>query len=255
MGGSTIAGNARTLVARARHQVGTIMGEQRLLAPLIVRKRARDNRGLMRITKATRLVVEGFPRSGNTFAVNAFRSAQGNPWIRMSHHIHAPVQVGVAVETGVPVVVLVRRPADAVLSYLLYLPYVTAERACRDWLSYYRRVEPYVDRVVLATFDEVITDMGAVIEAINRRFGTRYVPFEHTEANVAAAHDRGEQYQRQITPAEILDLRSPRPNAARDAHKAARRAEFERPAVRSLLAEAEALYERLVAARSPLAGA
>ena len=51
----------------------------------------RKYRGLL-VDGGTQMVIEGFPRSGNTFAVFAFRHAQRRD-IRVAHHLHAPAQV------------------------------------------------------------------------------------------------------------------------------------------------------------------
>ena len=43
---------------------------------------------------------------------------------------------------------------------------------------------PIRDALVIATFEEVTSDFGAVTHRVNERFGTRFREFEHTEANV-----------------------------------------------------------------------
>src|SRR5262245_45373054 len=40
----------------------------------------------------TELVIDGYMRSANTFAVYAFQMAQRRP-VRLAHHLHAPAQV------------------------------------------------------------------------------------------------------------------------------------------------------------------
>jgi len=70
------------------------------------------------VDRATELVIEGFARSGNTFAVAAFSLAQPRP-VRLAHHLHAPAQVLLAARMGIPCIVLVRDPVDAVASRLI----------------------------------------------------------------------------------------------------------------------------------------
>jgi hypothetical protein len=44
----------------------------------------------------------------------------------------------------------------------------------------------------VAPFQDVIADMGQVIERVNSHFGTDFVPFDHTEDAVASVHaERG----------------------------------------------------------------
>ena len=70
------------------------------------------------VSPSTDLVIEGFPRSGNTFAVAAFVLSQPRP-VRIAHHHHVPAQVIYAVKRGIPVLVVVRKPDDAVLSLVM----------------------------------------------------------------------------------------------------------------------------------------
>src|SRR5215210_2906944 len=44
------------------------------------------------VARRTQIVIEGFPRSGNTFAVVAFEQAQRES-VRVAHHLHMPAQV------------------------------------------------------------------------------------------------------------------------------------------------------------------
>jgi hypothetical protein len=149
------------------------------------------------VTPSTDLCVDGFPRSANSFAVGAVRHAQSAP-VEIAHHTHVPANPMRACEWGVPTVVLIRAPADAVVSI------VALQRAVQDdasgvslcdwlhaWRSFYRALLPYRERgdLVVAPFRTVINDMGRVIEHVNAHFGIDLVPFDHTEAAVAAVHE------------------------------------------------------------------
>src|SRR5689334_19049404 len=67
------------------------------------------------VSRGTEIVIEGFPRSANTFAVVAFRLAQQRE-IEIAHHLHAAAQIKHAINLKVPVIVLIREPSDAILS-------------------------------------------------------------------------------------------------------------------------------------------
>ena len=69
----------------------------------------------------TDIVIEGFPRSANTFAVTAFELAQERP-VTVAHHLHAAAHVVRAAQAGVPVIVLVRAPEDAIASVVARKP-------------------------------------------------------------------------------------------------------------------------------------
>jgi hypothetical protein len=193
------------------------------------------------------LVIEGFPRSGNTFAVHAFLSV--NPTARVSHHMHAPANVLRAVERQVPVIVAVRDPRDAVVSEVLREPRKGVERALREWISFYTTVQPLLDHVVIAPFEDIVGDFGRIVARVNDQFGTAFVPFAGTAAANqqvldgidARARERGKRGAR-------LEAQVPRPSAVRDAAKAARVGELHVPAARRLVERAVALHGELVTA-------
>jgi hypothetical protein len=149
------------------------------------------------VTDATDLCVEGFPRSANSFAVGAVEHAQPEP-LSIAHHNHVPAPILNAVRRGLPTVVLIRDPVDAVISNRgLQLQIgaregkempqrVSYKRQLRTWIAWYERVWPVRDRVVVAPFGVVIDDMGRVVDAVNDRFGTTFARFEHTDDHVAA---------------------------------------------------------------------
>jgi hypothetical protein len=73
------------------------------------------------VDRSTELVIEGFPRCANSIAEAAFRLAQERP-VRLAHHAHAAAHVLAAVEAGVPTLVLVRDPDQAVPSMIARNP-------------------------------------------------------------------------------------------------------------------------------------
>lgn len=135
------------------------------------------------VTPDTDLVIEGFPRSGNTFAVHAFRLAQPGP-VKTADHIHVPAQMMRAARNRVPACILARNPEDAARSMIVKFPFLSPRHILRGYAGFYERCLPYRARFVAATFDQVVTDFGGVIDRINRRFGTSFRRFEASEDNV-----------------------------------------------------------------------
>lgn len=197
----------------------------------------------------TRLVIEGFPRSGNTFAVFAFRYAQRRE-VRLAHHLHAPAQVLRAVRLGVPTLLLMREPPDAVVSLMLRDPRFSAERALRYYVSFYETVAEHRDGFVMGPFEEVTRDYGAVIERINLKFGTEFRPFEHTEEHVGRVFDLIEESHRARRHNRIVEEQIARPSAARADLKAELRGELYAPELEPLTARASAVYDYLLASSS-----
>jgi len=153
------------------------------------------------VGEQTDICIEGFPRSANSFAVGAFEHAQDRE-CTIAHHNHVPAPILNAVDRGLPTVVLIRDPVDTVISNRgLSLQigaveekdmpmHVSYERQLQTWHRFYDTVWPVRDRVIVAPFETVIDDFGEIIAAVNDRFGTDFVEFNHTDENVEAIRDR-----------------------------------------------------------------
>ena len=198
-----------------------------------------------RIVEAdTQLVIEGFQRSGNTFAVIAFEVAQPEP-VKLAHHLHAAAQIVAAVRMGVPTLVLIRDPDESVLSHMVREPGITARQSLANWIRFYDAVVPLRDRVVMADFVDVTSDFGRVTRDVNERFGTGFGEFRHDEANVERVFDLIEQRNRERYGA-VTETTVARPSAERDERKHALRRELEDPASEKLRGRARSIYRTLV---------
>ena len=239
---------------------------------------ARRRHGLEVAGAETELVIDGFPRSGNTFAVVAFQLAQPEP-VRLSHHIHSSAHMIAAARRGTPVVVTVREPEDAVLSCVIREPYVGIAQALRAYIAFYRRLSRRRERMVVAPFDEVVTDLGGVVARANALFGTSFAAFEHTPASVAECFgiidDRARRPPWDAAigaflsgtgtvesvraaarsyaalggpPLPIPENRVARPSPERDARKAALREAYDAAGLADLRASARSVYDRFTSA-------
>jgi hypothetical protein len=235
-------GPLRRILARAVYEAQTVVAAHPALALPLARVRGHG----VPVGRNTEVVIEGYPRSANSFTVAAFRRAQGRE-VRVAHHVHAPAQVLAAVRWGIPALVLVRRPEDAVLEYVLKKPHVTVAQALRGWVRFYRPLLPLRGGFVVGRFEEVTSDLGAVIRRLNERFGTRFVPFEHTEDNARAALDELDRWWRdRLGPGPLLELTVGRPSELRDRLKEELRPRYRAPSLAPLRERAEALYRRFV---------
>lgn len=196
------------------------------------------------VKPTTELVIEGFPRSANTFAVWAFRQVQQDE-VRLAHHLHYPAQVIRAAQWRIPTLVLIRNPQDAVLSLVMRRPLLSVEQALRHYISFYKTAARYTDAFVLGRFEEVIADYGAIIERVNEKFGTRFSIFEHTEENVEKVYSRIEERHRAQYREKLSETRIARPSVTKEEMKRRMRSDLETTQRRRLLAEAMAVYEHL----------
>ena len=181
----------RRLAGRAAYEAMTLVARYPRVALPVARWRGH---GVV-LGPGTDVLIEGYPRSANSFAVAAFGLAQPGP-VRIAHHTHAPGHVLAAARTGVPAMVLIREPEEAVLEFVLVKPNLSIGQALRGYLRFYGPLLEHRDSFVVGSFPEVTTDFGKVIARLNERFGTDFLPFEHTEENVRACFEAMDGYWR-----------------------------------------------------------
>jgi hypothetical protein len=194
---------------------------------------------------ATALVIEGFPRSGNTFSVAAFQIANGRQ-PHLGRHLHGAPHLLRAKRLGIPAIALVRAPEDAVPSYLIRREGLHAEDALTEYIDFYRTAWPARDAYVVGLFDDVTRDFGSVIDQVNRRFGTTFARYEASPENEAAAFALVEEMNRLECRGEVVESQVGRPSAERNARKAEIAASLERPRAARLLRRAQDLYRQYV---------
>lgn len=194
----------------------------------------------------TEITIEGYPRSGNSFAKAAFRFAE-NKKHRMATHVHSHAQIIRSAQLGVPTMVLVRAPKDACLS-LVALSYqiqdteVSQEildRAKVDLMNnlasyhrFYKNVLRVADGIIIADFNLVTTDYGEVIRRVNCRYGTDFPIYEGNEANEEKVFETGGFHLS--------------PDAKRDGIKAALRRCYDLDELQPSIADAQSVYEDIL---------
>jgi hypothetical protein len=166
------------------------------------------------VSRATDIVIEGFPRSGNTFAVIAFLQAQQREVI-VAHHLHHEAQVLVGARWGLPVLVLIREPTEAISSLILREPSTTVRAALERYIEFYTKIGRVSDRVVIANFTNVVRDYGQVIERVNSKFGTSFTSYLHTPQNQERVFQEIERINQEFEGGNEYAI--PRPSKVRQA--------------------------------------
>jgi hypothetical protein len=151
-----------------------------------------------RVTRSTQLIIEGYPRVGNTYARAAFEHANG-PDTPVASHMHSYRSIQKGIRRRIPTIALVRAPDQVLGSLLQFNPTQEAEEALRNYSGFHRTLRTHVDDIIVADFAEVTSDFGSVIKRVNARYGTSFVPYvktpESEEAvfaaidSVSVAHD------------------------------------------------------------------
>jgi hypothetical protein len=224
----------------------TAIARSALLAPRLAR--LRDHGSVL--GPGPEVVIEGHPRSANSFSVVAFEVAQGRR-TKIAHHTHAPGHLIAAVRAGVPAIALIRDPRDAVAEFLLLRPRLDPAQALRAWRSFYDTVAPHLDRIVLAPFPTVTTAFGTVMREVNERHRTSFTPFEHTPENVARCFEAMDAYwASRVGETPERERVVGRPSADRERLLETIRPLLERGRARAELDRARARYEALVGAEA-----
>ena len=121
------------------------------------------------VTRDTDLVLEGYPRSGNSFAEAAIHLLR--PGLKIAHHRHVAPQLLLAVEWEVPAVLLVREPTSAAASAVFRAPELaTLPQALRAWLSFHTACLPAIDSLIVADFKTTTDNFELIVAELNRRF-------------------------------------------------------------------------------------
>ena len=220
----------RPLRARGRlvmRRIRSVIGNDPAFLPVVLRATPRGTS--RRITAATDIVVEGYPRSGNTFAAAALRYI-GGPDLTIASHVHTPSQVVLAVRRKVPVLLAIRQPIDCIASMIIAAPHVPIDLALREWTDHYGRLWTHREHLVIATFDQITQDFGSVIDRVNRRFAMRIPSFSGDEecragvqALMTADHERFHDND---------ERNAPWPTASRDEARRALLSELSRASLR-----------------------
>jgi hypothetical protein len=231
---------ARELAARAVYEGKTIVAMYPSIALPLSRVRGRNHP----IGPGTEVVIEGFPRSATSFAVAAFQMAQDRK-VDIAHHTHSPAQVIEAVRRGIPALVLIREPEDAILSHLVRRPDLTVGQGLRGYVRFHRPLIRYRRGFVVGTFEQAVTRFGDLMQEVNDAFGTSFVPFEHTPENVRRCMETIDAYVRRNHPPERVEMVAPRPSAERSRHKEILRPKYRAREMASLREKAEQLYRSI----------
>ncbi len=125
------------------------------------------------VTSNTQILIEGFPRSANTYAVLAFENAQPRRCI-IAHHLHAEAQLILAKKYSIPAIVLVREPIEAISSLLNRDKSIDIEKGVQRYIDFYSCVLMLKNYVLLASFSTVVSDFEKIISACNQRFETDF---------------------------------------------------------------------------------
>jgi hypothetical protein len=263
-GGGDVGQRSRT--RRARLRLRTVATEHpRLYMPFARRKYPGPSPRVL--DEDTEVVIDGYTRSASTFAVYAFQVAQPKP-VRLAHHLHAPAQLMEAARRGLPTIMVIREPRGVVLSQVVREPGVDVLDALWAYSRFHEVLAACRDAFVVADFDQVTHDFGAVVTRMNARYGTSYGVFDgsadqlgwcrrlvgqrDTLSPVLLGFESGDvtldevkAHALSVPPADSGD-RTWMPSAERDRAKEALVASWSEPRLAAARSRAEGVYRSFV---------
>lgn len=197
------------------------------------------------VDKSTDIVIEGYPRSANTFAFNAFLLANKKHF-KIGHHLHSSSQVISGVRRGIPVIVLIREPVDAITSFIIREPRLYIGLAIMEYVRFYSSILAYLDSCVVACFNDVINDFGSVINRVNLKYGKDFKNFENNSESVKACFELIEsQNIDKPSRGQTSESLVARPSKERDVSKEIIKSKLLSPKYRKKLLLANHLYQKI----------
>lgn len=192
----------------------------------------------------TDIVIEGYPRSSNSFAIWMLHVLEGESFrFNIGHHTHDVDNLCLAAHFDVPSAVLVRAPEDAILSFMIYSD-VSVAAATDRYETFYKGTLALERMPMVLPFEMVTRDFNQVVDRINALTGQSIPRSTNLEADTARAYEMARERADDIH-AEKLVEQIAIPSAERETIKASKRAE-----VGAYLAEnpeSARLYEAVMA--------
>lgn len=205
----------RALARRSLRAVRRVLGDDPIFLPIVLRATPMGtSKG---IQPNTVLVIEGFPRSGNTFAYFALRRVLPDEQ-HIATRVHVPAQVALAVRRQLPTLYVIRDPVDTIASLLIAAPHVPIGAAIDEYVHHHREVLKHRHGFVVGEFQVVTTRFGEVVDALNERFDLQLPPFAHTEEAAAQVFADIDAHHAEVWGATEHVV--PRPSASRAGEKA-----------------------------------
>lgn len=191
----------------------------------------------------TDIVVEGYPRSGNTFTVDMLNVLWRNQGcLKVAHHTHDINNVIVGAEMGKPILILLREPSASIMSVAIFLS-VSIEGAAKRYKNFYEEVLKVHGNIRFCRFETVVADFEKVFELVMEMTGKKLNAPDSWSDAISAAKE--EEYLRaEGIHGDKVNERVGLPNEKREQMKMALRGDVEEFMSNSLLGEElKSLYQ------------
>lgn len=227
---------------RALRRTRELLGDDPRFLPIVLRL---TPLGLSRrITDSTEVVIEGFPRSGNTFATFALSKPRAAlcrwPKIHPCRHGQGGGQAAQAHVAG-------RAGAAGVPHLPAHGGAPCASRPPSRYTHHHEELLPWRHGFVVGSFEQTTTDFASITDRLNDRApGTTFKPFVQTPENVERVFAHIDAHYREVYDGDSLGRVVPRPSPARRAGKEWLTDQLRSSRYAALMAGAQAIHDELV---------
>jgi hypothetical protein len=193
----------------------------------------------------TEIVVDSFPRCGNTFLYHLLRETQP-PGTRIAHHMHSAGHLAMGSRLGIPTISIVRHPQDACLSLIIRNPKAQAKDTLLNYLHFHMTLSK-LKKVYIVDFNLLIHNTDKAFIYITKRYPSiKYrtiddLVIKNVSKRVGNADRRDRERRGDQRGSEFT---VGKPNAIREKIKEERRYEIE--SQEALLERCIEVYKRII---------
>tara|TARA_A100001037_G_C15043049_1_gene586426 strand:- start:333 stop:1022 length:690 start_codon:yes stop_codon:yes gene_type:complete len=167
--------------------------------------------------KKTTICIEGFPRSANSYFVRLFKFS--NPHHNIAHHTHSLANIKYSLNNKIPIVCLIREPADAIASYCIYSKINNINYALKSYIHFYQFIQKNKTNMIIAEFSKVIANSADIIKKIRLVYGNNFSLLDNeVEISGKVKDDIDNKYSKDELR-KYQNTRKPLPNNKRNKEK------------------------------------
>ena len=90
--------------------------------------------------------------------------------ISIAHHLHVPALALRGVKKKIPVVVILRKPEEAIASLVIREKHIQIKQAIKAYIDFYEPLLRYKNEILFIDFHRAVEDFSSVISDINSKF-------------------------------------------------------------------------------------
>lgn len=125
-------------------------------------------------SSSTEITMDGFQRSGNSFATYQFINE--NKDLNIAHHRHINTQIIFSAENNIPTIVFIRDPIDTIISaFFVQESAISFEIIIKSWINFYEPIMRYKNKIVVSNFDSTINNFDKIINQLNIKYDSKFV--------------------------------------------------------------------------------